>query len=78
MFVQQVVHITLSMPLYHSPISFQFINTCQQQDITYVLLSQRNTRIISKLYINPLKSLVDKYINQNERLNNLCLRKFVL
>jgi hypothetical protein len=29
MFVQQVVHITLSMPLYHSTRSFQLINTCQ-------------------------------------------------
>ncbi len=32
MFIQQVVHITLSIPLYHWTISFQFINTCQQQD----------------------------------------------
>jgi hypothetical protein len=30
MSIQQVVHITLSIPLYHSTRSFQFINTCQQ------------------------------------------------
>jgi hypothetical protein len=54
MSTQQIVHIILSMPLYHSTRSFQFINTCQQQDITFVLLSQKNTRIISKFYINPL------------------------
>jgi hypothetical protein len=52
--IQQVVYLTLSILLYHSTRSFQFINTCQQQDITFVLLSQKNTRIISKFYINPL------------------------
>jgi hypothetical protein len=30
--IQQVVYLTLSIPLYHSTRSFQFINTCQQQD----------------------------------------------
>jgi hypothetical protein len=54
MFIQQVVHITLSIPLYHSTRSFRFINTCQQQDTTFVLLPQKNTMLISKFYINPL------------------------
>jgi hypothetical protein len=29
MLTQQVVHVTLSIPLYHLTKSFQFINTCQ-------------------------------------------------
>ncbi len=41
MSIQQVVRITLSIPLYHSTRSFQFINTCQQQDKTFVLLPQK-------------------------------------
>jgi hypothetical protein len=52
--IQQVVHITLSIPLYHSTRSFQFINTCQQQDKTFVLLPKKITKIISKFYKNPL------------------------
>jgi hypothetical protein len=54
MSTQQVVHITISIPLYHSTRSFQFINTCQQQDRTFVLLPQKNTRLVSKFYNNTL------------------------
>jgi hypothetical protein len=64
MSIQQVVHITLSIPLYHSTSSFQFLNTCQQQDKTFVLLPQK---IIQGLSPNSTefhcKSLVDQYIN---------------
>ncbi len=35
MSTQQVVHIPLSIPLYHSIRTFQFVNTCEQQDTTY-------------------------------------------
>ncbi len=38
---------------------------------------KKNTRLISNVEIH-CKSLVDKYINQNERLNDLCLTKFVV
>jgi mRNA degradation ribonuclease J1/J2 len=41
MSMQQVVHIIVSMPLYHSTRLFQFINTCQQQDRAFVLLPQK-------------------------------------
>jgi hypothetical protein len=55
MSIQQVVHITLSMPLYHPTKSFQFINTFQQ-DITFVLLSQKKykdyIRILQKSIVN--------------------------
>jgi hypothetical protein len=74
MSIQQVVHITLSIPLYRSTRSFQFINTCQQQDKAFVLLPQKK---IQGLFPNSTKihckSLVDKYINQNEKLNDFCL-----
>ncbi len=56
MFIQQVVHITLSIPLYHSIRSFQFINTCQQQDRTFVLLPQKKYKfyfqILQKFIVN--------------------------
>jgi hypothetical protein len=38
MFVQQAIHISLSIPLYHSTRSFQFINTHEQHDRAFVLL----------------------------------------
>jgi len=77
LYIQQVVHITLSIPLYHSIRSFQFINTCQQQDKHLYYYHKKNIRLISNVEIH-CKSLVDKYINQNERLNDLCLTKFVV
>jgi len=65
--------------LYYSTISFQFINTCQQQDRTFILLSHK---IIQGLSLNSTKihckSLVGKCINPNERLNDLCLVEFVI
>jgi hypothetical protein len=64
MSTQQVVHIFLSIPLFHSIRAFQFINTCEQQDNTFVLLPQN---ILQQLSPNSTKfhynSLVDKYIN---------------
>jgi len=50
MFIEQVVHITLSIPLYHSTRSFQFINTC-------IIINKRITRLISKFYKNPLQTI---------------------
>jgi hypothetical protein len=41
MSIQQEVHIYLSIPLYHSTRSFQFINTCEKNDRTFVLLPQQ-------------------------------------
>jgi hypothetical protein len=38
----------------HTIIPFQFINTCQQQDKTFILLPQKNTRLVSKFYKNAL------------------------
>jgi hypothetical protein len=56
----QVVHITLSIPLYHSTKSFQFINTCQQQNRTFLLLSQKIIQGLSSNFTKiHCKSLVD-------------------
>jgi hypothetical protein len=56
MFKQQVVHIKLSIPLYHSTRSFQFINTCQQQDRTFVLLPQKKYKAYLQI---PQKSIAN-------------------
>jgi hypothetical protein len=78
MSTQQVVHVHLSIPLYHSIRAFQFVNTCEQQGKTFVLLPQN---ILQQLYPNSTKihskSLVDKYINRHEMLNDFCLVAFV-
>ncbi len=75
--IQQVVYLTLSIPLYHSTRSFQFINTCQQQDKTFVLLPQKKYDLSLSFTKLHCKSLVDKYINWNEKLNDFCLVEFV-
>jgi hypothetical protein len=36
--IQQVVHISLSIPLYHSERSFQFINICEESNRASILL----------------------------------------
>ncbi len=40
MFVQQAIHITLSIPLHHATRSFQFINTCEEENKAFVLFPQ--------------------------------------
>jgi hypothetical protein len=43
--IQQVVHISLSIPFYHSTRSLQFINTCNEHERIFVLLPQENYTI---------------------------------
>ncbi len=43
MSIQQVVHISLSIPFYYTTRSFQFINTCNER--IFVLLPQKNYTI---------------------------------
>jgi hypothetical protein len=65
--------------LYHSTISFQFINTCQQQDKNICIITTKKIQGLSPNSTKThCKSLVDKYINPNERLNDLCLAGFVV
>ncbi len=42
MFVQQAIHITLSIPLHHATRSFQFINTCEEENRDFILFPQKN------------------------------------
>jgi hypothetical protein len=77
MLIQRAVHICLSIPLYHSTRSFQFINTCQENDRAFVLLPQK---ILNKLSLTNIhcKSLIEKYIMKNQSLKHLSLAKFVV
>ncbi len=60
------LYICLSIPLYHSTRSFQFINICQENDKTFVLLPPK---IFLKLSTNSIdihcKSLIEKYKIRN-------------
>jgi hypothetical protein len=62
MSIQQVVHICLSIPLYHSTRAFQFINTYEENNKILVLLPQK---ILNKCSPNSTdihcKSLIEKY-----------------
>jgi hypothetical protein len=64
MYVQQAIHLTLSMPLYYTTRFFQFINTCKKHKKTFVLLPQtllqkKNSTSIDIYY----KSLIDIYMS---------------
>jgi hypothetical protein len=64
MSIQQVIHLSLSIPLYHSTRSFQFINTYEEND-KKKLLPQK---VLNKLFPNSTnihcKSLIEKYKHQ--------------
>jgi hypothetical protein len=45
MSIQQVMHISLLIPFYHSTRSFQFINICNEHERVFVLLPQKNYTI---------------------------------
>jgi hypothetical protein len=55
MSIQQVLHICLSIPKYHSTRSFQFINTCEEDNIASFFITTKNVKqIISKFNRHPL------------------------
>lgn len=51
MYVQQAMHLTLSMPLYYTTRFFQFINTCKEHEKTFVLLPQTLLQNFLKLQL---------------------------
>jgi hypothetical protein len=59
--LQPLIHIVLSIPFYHSTISFQFINTCDKYERIVILLPkiilQQNYQQLLQMYI---MSLIDK------------------
>jgi hypothetical protein len=48
MSIQQVIHLSLSIALYHSTRSFQFINTCEENDRAFSIATKNIEQIISK------------------------------
>jgi hypothetical protein len=42
MFVQQAIHITLSIPLHHATRFFQFINRCEGENRVFCIISTKN------------------------------------
>ncbi len=48
---QQTIHICLSIQLYHSTRSFQFINTCEENNRAFVLLPPK---ILNKWFPNSI------------------------
>jgi hypothetical protein len=62
MFVQQVLHMYLLIPLCHSTRSFQFMNTCEEHDRVFVLLPLKMLHNLSPTSIDiHCKSIVDNY-----------------
>jgi hypothetical protein len=60
--IQQVIHISLSIPLYYLIISFQFINTREELNRAFVLLPKKLVKKLPPTSIDiHCKSLVEKY-----------------
>jgi hypothetical protein len=74
MSIQQVVHITLSITFYFTTRSFQFINTCNEHERTFVLLPQTILHNLPPTSTNlHCESLVDKYKEWDHNLENVSL-----
>ncbi len=79
MSIQQVVHISLSIPFYHSTRSFQFINTCNKHERPFVLLPQKILHNLPPTSKNiHCKSLIDKYKERHHSLKNVSLVEFIV
>jgi len=79
MSIQQAMHISLSIPFYHSTRSFQFINTCNEHERTFVLLPQKILRNSTPTSTNiQCKSLVYKYKEWHHSLENISLQNLLL
>jgi hypothetical protein len=78
MVVQLTTYLVLSLPLYHSYQTFQFINTSPFEEWTFVLKSQVKLNELEPNLINIICSLViDKYINRPNQYESLSLTKFI-
>ncbi len=44
MFVQKAIHMTLSIPLHHATRSFQFINTCEEENKGFLYYFHKNLK----------------------------------
>ena len=72
------VYLTLSMPLYHSSRTFEFINTSPYNERAFILKSQNELLKLdseSRDIMSP--SCIDKYINRPINMENISLIQFV-
>jgi hypothetical protein len=73
------MHISLSIPFNHSTSSFQFINTCNEHERTFVLLPQNILHNLTPTSTNiQCKSLVYKYKKRHHSLENISLQNLLL
>jgi hypothetical protein len=79
MSIQQAMHISLSIPFYHSTRSSQFINTCNEHERVFVLLPQKILHNLTPRSTNiQCKSLVYKHKEQHHSLENISLLNLLL
>ncbi len=76
--IQQVIHISLSIPLYYLIISLQLINTRQKLDRVFVLLPKKKLKKLPLTSIDiHFKSLVEKIYKIYITLFFECLVEFI-
>jgi len=77
MVIQLVAYLMLSLPLYHSSRTFQFINSFPFEERTFVLKSQVALNELERNSTNIMCSLIiNKYINHFTQYESLSLTKF--
>jgi hypothetical protein len=78
MSIQLATYIVLSLPFYHAPRSFSFLNTSPSFERAFVLKSNKKLKELLLDSINiKEKSMIDKYLERLETLHNLTLGEFV-
>jgi hypothetical protein len=77
MVIQLVAYFMISLPLYHSSRTFQFINTSPSKECAFVLKSQV---ALNELELNSTNIMclliIEKYINHPNQYELLSLLKF--
>jgi len=74
MSIQQAVHLCLSIPYIIQQNHFNFINICQENDRTFVLLFQKTLNKLSPNSIDiHCKSLIKKYTIRDQSLHHFSL-----
>jgi hypothetical protein len=77
MVIQLVAYLVLSLPLYHSSRTFQFINSFPFEERAFVLKSQVALNEFERNSTNIMCSLIiNKYINHFTQYESLSLTKF--
>lgn len=78
MSAQLAIYLILSIPLYHCSRSFSFINTSPSHERAFILKPQYQLLKLDKECTEVMcKSIIDKYIDRPDNLENICLAAFV-